>query len=219
MKKIYVLDTNVLLHDPQAPLKFEDNVVVIPAVVLEEIDAKKRLQDEIGRNARQVSRMLDGLRERGRLHEGIPLDQGGVLKVELNHRSFIRLKARFGEMTSDNRMFAVALNYHLEEQESDTPQSGHRRQQGRACPGESGCARPAGAGLPVGPDRVARRVLYRVFAGVCHPAVIDAFYTDRSLAVSELGKTVYPNEFVILRDETGHVEIGARQGVDRRDAA
>lgn len=121
MKKIYVLDTNVLLHDPQAPLKFEDNVVVIPAVVLEEIDAKKRLQDEIGRNARQVSRMLDGLRERGRLHEGIPLDQGGVLKVELNHRSFIRLKARFGEMTSDNRMLAVALNYHLEEQESDSP--------------------------------------------------------------------------------------------------
>jgi len=59
MRKIYVLDTNVLLHDPQAPLKFEDNVVVIPAVVLEEIDAKKRLQDEIGRNARQVSRLLD----------------------------------------------------------------------------------------------------------------------------------------------------------------
>lgn len=76
MGKIFVLDTNVLLHDPQALFAFEDNEVIIPSVVLEEIDAKKRLADEIGRNARRVSRILDGLRDRGRLHEGIPLDGG-----------------------------------------------------------------------------------------------------------------------------------------------
>ncbi len=65
MKKIFVLDTNVLLHDPNAIFAFEDNEVIIPAVVLEEIDSKKRNVDEIGRNARYVSRLLDSLRQKG----------------------------------------------------------------------------------------------------------------------------------------------------------
>ena len=56
MKKIFVLDTNVLLHDPKAIFTFKEHEVIIPAVVLEEIDSKKRNADEIGRNARNVSR-------------------------------------------------------------------------------------------------------------------------------------------------------------------
>jgi len=63
-----VLDTNVLLQDPYSIFSFEDNEVVIPAVVLEEVDSKKRNMDEIGRNARQVSRLIDGLRQAGKLH-------------------------------------------------------------------------------------------------------------------------------------------------------
>lgn len=59
MNKIYVLDTNVLLQDPFSIFSFEDNEVVIPAVVLEEVDSKKRYMDEIGRNARQVSKLID----------------------------------------------------------------------------------------------------------------------------------------------------------------
>ena len=55
-----MLDTNVLLQDPFSIYSFEDNDVIIPAVVLEEIDSKKRYMDEIGRNARQVARMIDG---------------------------------------------------------------------------------------------------------------------------------------------------------------
>lgn len=62
MSKIFVLDTNVLLHDPNALFAFQDNEVIIPAVVLEEMDSKKRNADELGRNARTVSRLLDGLR-------------------------------------------------------------------------------------------------------------------------------------------------------------
>ena len=119
MKKIFVLDTNVLLHDPGAIYAFDEHEVVIPAVVLEEIDSKKRNADEIGRNARYVSRLLDGLREQGHLHSGVPLPEGGRLKVELNHRSFVRVQEMFGEVTNDNRILAVALNYHLEEQEKE----------------------------------------------------------------------------------------------------
>src|SRR5690606_18614441 len=121
MKKIFVLDTNVLLHDPHAIFAFEDNEVVIPAIVLEEIDSKKRNADELGRNARYVSRMLDGLRQRGRLHDGILLDNGGTIKVELNHRSFQKMQDTFLEITNDNRIIAVALNYRAEEMEHSEP--------------------------------------------------------------------------------------------------
>ena len=58
-----------------------------------------------------VSRLLDEMRENGRLHEGIMLPNGGLLKVELNHRSFVRVQEMFGEMSNDNRILAVALNY------------------------------------------------------------------------------------------------------------
>lgn len=81
MEKIYVLDTNVPLSDPMAIFSFGDNEVVIPSVCIEELDSKKKLMDELGRNARHVSRELDKLRERGRLHEGVNLDNGGKLKV------------------------------------------------------------------------------------------------------------------------------------------
>lgn len=119
MKKIYVLDTNVLLQDPRAMFSFADNEIVIPAVVLEEIDSKKRYMDEIGRNARYVSRLFDSFRELGHLHTGITLETGGLFRVELNHSSLNKLQKQFTEMTNDNRILAVALN--LQEEENLLP--------------------------------------------------------------------------------------------------
>jgi PhoH-like ATPase len=83
VKKIYVLDTNVLLHDPRAIDKFEDNDVVIPIHVIEEIDQFKREMSEVGRNARTFTRTLDELREAtgGTLQEGCQLAGGGRLRV------------------------------------------------------------------------------------------------------------------------------------------
>jgi PhoH-like ATPase len=70
LRKNYVLDTNVLLHDPSALYKFKDNNVIIPIYVVEEIDKFKRDLSELGRNARQVSRDLDAFRsEKGSLTE------------------------------------------------------------------------------------------------------------------------------------------------------
>jgi PhoH-like ATPase len=86
MKKNYVLDTNVLLHDPNAIRQFEDNTVVIPIGVIEEIDQFKRDLSELGRNARHVSRMLDEMRGRGKLSDGVALDHGGALRVALVRR-------------------------------------------------------------------------------------------------------------------------------------
>jgi len=61
MTRTYVLDTNVLLHDPEALFAFEDHAIVLPFAVIEEIDNQKKRQDEIGRNAREVSQKLDAL--------------------------------------------------------------------------------------------------------------------------------------------------------------
>ncbi|PRO40818.1 PhoH family protein [Bacillus sp. LLTC93] len=116
MSKIYVLDTNVLLQDPNSIFSFEDNEVVIPAVVLEEVDSKKRYMDEVGQNARRVSRLIDALRSKGKLHEKITLESKGTLRIELNHRSFHELQEIFIEKTNDNRILAVAKNLSLEEE-------------------------------------------------------------------------------------------------------
>jgi PhoH-like ATPase len=79
--KNYILDTNVVLHDPNALLNFADNHVLIPIEVIEEIDRFKRESSELGQNARQVSRMLDGFRGEGSLSEGVSLPNGGKLKI------------------------------------------------------------------------------------------------------------------------------------------
>ncbi len=83
MKKTYVLDTNVLLHDPFAINKFEDNDLVLPIYVIEEIDQFKRDTSERGRNARTISRLLDSLRERGgSLSTGVKIGEG-TLRVHV----------------------------------------------------------------------------------------------------------------------------------------
>jgi PhoH-like ATPase len=79
--KNFVLDTNVLIHDPTAIFQFKANRVIIPLKVLEEIDRFKRELSERGRNARTVSRMLDELRKEGRLSDGVELGNGGSIKV------------------------------------------------------------------------------------------------------------------------------------------
>ncbi|MEL6604767.1 MAG: PhoH family protein [Cyanobacteria bacterium J06614_10] len=110
MKKIYVLDTNVLLHDPDAMLRFEDNEVLLPITVIEELDRFKKRPEEMGRNARQTSRLLDSLRQRGSLTEGIALDNGGTLRVSLCRRETLdKLPAELTVGNGDNAILAVAI--------------------------------------------------------------------------------------------------------------
>lgn len=205
MKKIFVLDTNVLLHDPGAIFAFDEHEVVIPAVVLEEIDSKKRNAEEIGRNARRVSRLLDGLRERGHLHDGVLLDSGGSIKVELNHRSFLKVQDMFVEITNDNRILAVALNYHLEQQEEPHPRP-------VVLVSKDVLVRIKADVLGVtAQDYLSDRTagpsdLYSGYLSIqVHPSIIDEFYSYRYLSVERLGLSysLYPHEFVILKDEMG----------------
>ncbi|EGW37889.1 PhoH family protein [Desulfosporosinus sp. OT] len=115
MQKVYVLDSSVLLHDPNALFQFQDNDVIIPYVVLEEIESKKRLLENVGRAAREAIRHLDRLRNDGQLSQGVLLPNGGKIRIELNHYSNEILPVNSNLALADNRILAVSLNLGREE--------------------------------------------------------------------------------------------------------
>jgi PhoH-like ATPase len=106
--KNYILDTNVLLHDPNSLVSFQDNNVLLPIEVIEEIDRFKRESTERGANARTVSRTLDGLRVQGRLSEGVDLPNGGRLRIVFHKNG--NGQVSIGDNTVDSRIVAVAMD-------------------------------------------------------------------------------------------------------------
>ena len=107
--KNYILDTNVLLHDPNSLLSFVDNHVLIPIEVIEEIDRFKRESTDLGQNARSVSRMLDSLRGTGSLSEGVDLPNGGKLKIAFYKNGHSgNGDGDFNANTVDNRILLLA---------------------------------------------------------------------------------------------------------------
>ena len=105
--KFFVLDTNVLLHNPAALFMFDDNTVVIPFVVLEELDKFKSQNDDVGRNAREVIRHLDRLRTTGDLGKGVTWNgHGGTIRIELSSPD---RPAALSSDAPDNRIISVAL--------------------------------------------------------------------------------------------------------------
>jgi PhoH-like ATPase len=121
VQKIHVLDTNVLLHDPRAIFKFEDNEVVIPIHVIEEVDQFKREMSERGRNARQIARYLDELREksRGSLQKGVTLDEGGRLRVGVEKNGEGRRLRALDSKGMDNAIMTLAIE--IRDQNPDVP--------------------------------------------------------------------------------------------------
>jgi PhoH-like ATPase len=205
LKKIYVLDTNVLLQDPQAIHSFEDNNVVIPAVVLEEIDAKKRYTDEIGRNARYFSRLLDKYRNHGKLHDGVQLESGGTLQVELNHKAYVKLQETFLEVTNDNRIIAVALNLQEEEQQKVD-------QKPVILVSQDALMRVKADALGLSAQDYLRDkvVQYEDSYSGClelkvSKVLIDDFYKHHKLEINRISEMprVYPNQYMILKDGLG----------------
>ncbi|NHN56663.1 PhoH family protein [Calidifontibacter sp. DB0510] len=108
--KTYVLDTSVLLSDPRAATKFAEHEVVLPVVVITELEAKRH-HPELGYFARSALRLFDDLRiEHGSLHDSVPIGEGGTLRVELNHTDPSSLPAGFRLGDNDTRILSVAKN-------------------------------------------------------------------------------------------------------------
>jgi PhoH-like ATPase len=107
MVKTYILDTNVLLHDPKSLFSFQDNEVVLSLTILEELDKKKSGPDEVARNAREVIRSLDGLRSSGNISKGVATKDGGLIRIEINHKD--SMPAELDPSRADNRIISVAI--------------------------------------------------------------------------------------------------------------
>jgi PhoH-like ATPase len=193
MKNTYVLDTNVLLHDPNALFAFEENHVVIPLSVVEEIDNHKKRQDEIGRNARAVSRRLDELRSVGQLSEGVRLPTGGILHVEINHQAAIEFPWGLDPKKYDNRILAVVHN--LQKEKTNRAVLVSKDLNLRIKADVMGISAE-----DYHNDKVDYRDLYAGFREIhVAPEELNRFYGERRLKWDR-HPAPYPQEFVVLKN-------------------
>ncbi len=193
--KNYILDTNVLLHDPNSLLNFEDNSVIIPIEVLEEIDRFKRESSELGQNARTVSRMLDGFRAQGRLSDGVNLPNGGRLQIVFNREANLAA-IPYGSNTIDSRIVALAL--HIKNQSKDVPTILVTKDINLRIKADA-------LGLAAEDYETDRVLLKDLYSGLCEktvsPEKMTAFRANSELEISN-GRVNYPNEYCTLTDET-----------------
>jgi len=205
--KHFVLDTNVLIHDPRAIFQFADNEVVIPIFVLEEVDQFKKEASERGRNAREVARLLDGLREQGgRLSDGIALpDGGGRLRVASAARS-VPTTLRESQI-ADHLILMVALD--VRDFAKDEPTIFVTKDVNLRI-------RADALGL-TSMDYEAEQIdIDELYSGMTELPVagadVDAFYAQGSLVLPDNGAKA--NQYVLLRDRDNpsHSAIGRFDG-------
>ncbi|NGX56831.1 MAG: PhoH-like protein [Candidatus Anoxychlamydiales bacterium] len=111
-RKTFVLDTNVLLHDPIALKRFEDNDVIIPLIVLEELDALKHRSGELGKNAREIVKYVDSIKSKkiGDFNQGIKLPEGPKIKIFLDHKDFKIKNFPLPLDRNSNKILSIAYN-------------------------------------------------------------------------------------------------------------
>ena len=204
--KTFVLDTNVLLHSAQSLESFQDNDVVLPMAVIEELDKFKKYQDELGRNARQVIRTLDSLRENGHLGEGVSLSKSGslatgnviIMSVGSSASEAIDKKLKqtfdttFSLESADNRIMRVALSLHMQDKNVIFISKDINLR-----------LKADALGLKV-MDYEREKVDYdKLFTGQqtlkVKQAMIDEVYQSKIIEIENI--TALPNEFVVLESE------------------
>ncbi|HEY2585666.1 MAG TPA: PhoH family protein, partial [Tepidisphaeraceae bacterium] len=202
--KHFVVDTNVLLHNPNAIFMFEENEVVIPFDVIEELDKFKTATDDLGRNARTVIRHLDGLRVTGNLSEGVPIPQtGGRIRVVLEEDQ--KLCPGLTANTPDNRIICCAMGL---------KQQGHRV----VFISKDINARIKGDALGLDTeDFEAQKVdfdhLYTGWRELLVPTkTIERLFADKQAKLDV--PNLYANEFVLLKDQgdPAHTALSRAKG-------
>ena len=197
MKKNYILDTNVLLHDPHSLLNFKENQVVIPIEVIEEIDRFKRESSELGQNARKVSRMLDGFRGEGSLSAGVKLPNGGRLQIAFQKSGgdlAIDVRHILNSDSVDNRILMMAAG--LQKSQPQNPAILVSKDINLRIKADA-------LGLQAEDYETDRVFLTDLYTGMVDmnvtPDQLAAFRAQGELALDP-GKKYYPNEFCTLVD-------------------
>lgn len=214
MKKTYVLDTNVLIHDPKSMFKFQDNEVVVPIYVIEEIDRLKKDPSQLGVNARIVARKIDFLRKTGNLSSGVELENGGSLRVEISG-SRNELPESLENDVMDNRIIAVAL--HLQRQKRDSSVILVTKDVNMRIKADSMCIMVE----DYESDNVNISELYSGIEEITtSDSEIDRFYDKGyfDLAIFGKDKKIYPNEFVDIISDTNIKKqaLAIRRGTSER---
>jgi len=200
-QKIFVLDTNVLLHDAECLKKFEDNEVILSITVIEELDKFKKGSEELNRNARHVLRELFSLMKKGKLCDGIKTEAGGIVRTELNcitppNDAFASLSMKI----ADNRILLVAHN--LNQQEL-------KKEKGRksvifVSRDVNALVKASALGVEYDFHNSEKVNIDELYTGWKEKGVeneiIDEFYKNKSVACPEDMKGAPPNLFVLLKD-------------------
>lgn len=203
MRKAFILDTNVLLFDPQALFKFGNNDIVIPIVVVEEIDRFKREMSENGRHARLFSRLIDEMRAGGELSKGVKLPNSGILTVELGGNQPLPVELQMDK--ADNRILAVAIS--LKKDHPKRPVVFVTKDVNLRIKADAlGITAEDYEPSSVEPDQL--------YAGTLNLSVdahcVDEFYQNKRLAFRDHPQSFKPNQYIILKDSTNpnHTAMG-----------
>jgi PhoH-like ATPase len=190
----FVLDTCVLLADPNSPLRFDEHDVVIPLVVVEELDRKKTRMDEVGANARGAIRLLEelGASRDGGLREPVRLPGGGSLRIELNGITSDRLPVALDPHTPDHRILATCLNLEETGPIALVTKDAALR------------IKSAQLGVTVQDYRADTVPVEQLHSGLvehrCDPETIDRLYDEGKIALD--GVEAMVNQFVVLKSGT-----------------
>jgi PhoH-like ATPase len=208
--KHFVLDTNILLHDPRAITQFADNEVVIPIFVIEEIDNFKKEASELGRNAREVARLLDRLRSEGaRLSDGAPLPNGGRLRVASAARS-VPTTLRESQI-ADYLILMVALD--VRDANKGEPTIFVTKDVNLRIRADS-------LGLTSMDFEAERIDIDELYSGMTELPVsaadVDTFYAQNTLDLAQT--TLKSNQYVLLRDKDNpsHSALGRFDGTTKK---
>jgi len=208
--KHFVLDTNILLHDPRAITQFADNEVVIPIFVIEEIDNFKKEASELGRNAREVARLLDRLRSEGaRLSDGAPLPNGGRLRVASAARS-VPTTLRESQI-ADYLILMVALD--VRDANKGEPTIFVTKDVNLRIRADS-------LGLTSMDFEAERIDIDELYSGMTELPVaaadVDTFYAQNTLDLAQ--STLKSNQYVLLRDKDNpsHSALGRFDGTTKK---
>jgi PhoH-like ATPase len=201
-KKIYVLDTNVLLSDPNAVYSYKRHDVVLPLKVLEEVDKHKKRQDGVGAHARQTIRILDELREKGSLASGIRLGKGlGVLTVLAAEQQLLPDNLTWSD--PDNQIICTAITVQTitRDEVGDSAEPPEVILVSQDINVRVKCDALGLRTEDYVPNQVVDKV-EEVYTGftthLVDDALIDRFYQGEKLYISERDKKLYPNQFVML---------------------
>ncbi len=197
MQKTFILDTNVLIHDPESIFAFKDNKVVIPMTVIEELDKVKRIRDNVGYNTRQVTRKIDELRKKGSLCNGVPINEGGLFKVlringkgewpdglDRNKKDNIIIQTAFNLLKAEKKVIFVSkdLNARIKADVLGIETQDYEKQKVKIVDFKKGWEE-----VKVPSD------------------IIDKFYKQNKLDITDIEEAIkktslYPNCYILLKD-------------------